>query len=737
MSITVSQLTGGQSATDATSYATASISPSANKLVLVTVFSEAGTASAPTVTGASMTWTQIDTQAQSGRRVTVFRSLNASPGSGALTIDFGANTQDNIMWTVEEFTGMDITGTNGSGAIVQVTKNTVSGGTALTVTLAAFSNVNNATYGAFGIGVSTTSTAGSGFSKVGDQGVGNNRMTTEFKDTNDTSVDITWADIATDDSGGIAIEIKAGASLVSSERDSEINGTLLASIPATYRIVVRDGDDQIIGEFTKFRNLNFGKRLNNYGIASFEIPVIDPDAENLVSLREYTVWIYYQKDAVSTLVWSGEQAMREGRLDNAGNNWCTIHCYDWFEQLNARYTASEVSFDQVDAGQIAWELIDQTQRPVFDTIFRPTANGPLIELNRVGAASNYLAVNEEVADGDTTYVTIADDANYVDLYEIDTSDIQDGAEINSVTVFAMIATDVVSGGDNSVVVKIGAGSNYFSPDLGLADDSLYTLVSYTWNNNPATSNPWTLANINDLKIGLNLSFAKCSQMYCLINYDYISIPGNDFGITEGTIEATIDRDRTYYNQNIMEAIINLTNVLSGFDFEITNNRVFNVYSVKGEDKSEDIILEYGVNIESVQVVEDFTSPVNRAIILGQSTDDINNLVRIERNDTGLQETYKIREGVLSEMDVTDTLTMEDKGDALIRKYGNPLLKIDIDLVKSTNVTVVDFALGDLITLVIQSGVYNIDETYRIFEYNLVFDDNNAEKLSLILGNFTI
>ena len=55
----------------------------------------------------------------------------------------------------------------------------------------------------------------------------------------------------------------------------------------------------------------------------------------------------------------------------------------------------------------------------------------------------------------------------------------------------------------------------------------------------------------------------------------------DLGITKGIIETTQNRDRTYYNQNIMEAIVNLSNVIGGFDFEFTHNKVFNVYAVKG------------------------------------------------------------------------------------------------------------------------------------------------------------
>jgi len=61
-----------------------------------------------------MTWTQIatrrDTSSDGTRRVTMFRALNASPGSGALTIDFAGQSQANCAWSLDEFSGTDKSG---------------------------------------------------------------------------------------------------------------------------------------------------------------------------------------------------------------------------------------------------------------------------------------------------------------------------------------------------------------------------------------------------------------------------------------------------------------------------------------------------------------------------------------------------------------------------------------------------------------------------------------------------
>lgn len=341
-----------------------------------------------------------------------------------------------------------------------------------------------------------------------------------------------------------------------------------------YRIIIKDGAGVPLGEFKIFRKLTMNKRLNNYGTASFEIPADDPKANSLIALRVYTVHIYrIDDDASELLLWAGEQAIRDGNLNDKGNNWCKITCFDWFEQLFSRYTSAEVTYSSTDAGEIAWSLIDTTQ--------------------------------------------------------------------------------------------------------GESD--------------------------------------------------------GDFGITEGVIEATQSRDRTYNNQNIGEAIINLANVINGFDFEINTSRVFNVSENIGVDRT-NLVLEYGRNIQSIDITEDFSFPVNRAIILGDSG-DYQVPLRVERDDAVSQGIYKLREGLLNEMNVSETDTLQEKGDALLRKRGEALFRTSMTLIPSSSPTIADFALGDVITLKVINGVYNIEEFFRIYEWTVVFTENDTEELDLVLGNF--
>lgn len=218
MAITATHLITNETNSGATSYVTASITPSANKLVLAGVASQiaGGTPNTPTLTGASMTWTLVTTylDVATNRRISLFRSLTSAPGTGVLTIDFAGQSQTRCNWSISEFDKVDIGGINGTRAIVQTVTGEVSGtNTGLTLTLGAFSGANNATYGVVRHnGASLAITQGTGFTELGELNGINQNIESEFVATNDTTVDWTWASSAVVGIG-IAAELKADPSI--------------------------------------------------------------------------------------------------------------------------------------------------------------------------------------------------------------------------------------------------------------------------------------------------------------------------------------------------------------------------------------------------------------------------------------------------------------------------------------------------------------------------------------------
>jgi len=215
MPITANNLIGAGSAASQNSYTTASYTPTTDRIVLIAVSNPrgAGSPNTPTISGNSMTWTQIRTfldASASLRRLTVFRGVATAPSTGTIVINFAGQSQDSCMWSITEYDGTDTTGTNGSNAIVQSVTGEANGtSTGVTATLAAFSNVNNATYGVVrhnsnGLAI----TQGSGFTEINEISITNNRSQTEFKDTNDTTVDWSWSSTSLN-ATAIAIELKS------------------------------------------------------------------------------------------------------------------------------------------------------------------------------------------------------------------------------------------------------------------------------------------------------------------------------------------------------------------------------------------------------------------------------------------------------------------------------------------------------------------------------------------------
>jgi hypothetical protein len=210
-------LTNGYDEVDATSFTTASVTPSANALLLLTVSaSVTGGSAAPTITGNGLTWVQVVTRQTSygdswdSRRITIFRAMGASPTTGTITIDFSGITQSRCLWSLSEFTGADTSGTDGSGAIVQSGGNDQSGGTSLTVTLSAFSSANNMAYGAIHHWWNEATTLGTGFSEIYDTTTssGTTGFQTQYK-LNDETVDWSWTTSVR--ASAIALEILASS----------------------------------------------------------------------------------------------------------------------------------------------------------------------------------------------------------------------------------------------------------------------------------------------------------------------------------------------------------------------------------------------------------------------------------------------------------------------------------------------------------------------------------------------
>lgn len=264
MAITYNTKTSGIDWLEPFPFVTASVTPTANTLQLLTVTSTRLTAATPfqgpnSITGCGLTWVLVRSQdfwpdasgsptVNMNGNVSVFRALGASPSAGSITINYpsGSGDLDTITWSLVEFAGVDTTGTNGSGAIVQ-SAGAQTGPTwpasNLSISLAALGSASNATYGAFASTWNvtdtgaTTPTAGSGYTTLHTNGNRTNFSITEFKAAGSTTVNVSYSPDS-ESIGGVAIEIKAAVTDTHVSLTGVAASGAIGSVAASHRAAI-------------------------------------------------------------------------------------------------------------------------------------------------------------------------------------------------------------------------------------------------------------------------------------------------------------------------------------------------------------------------------------------------------------------------------------------------------------------------------------------------------------------
>jgi len=151
MAITVTHKTDGADEDLGVSATTASVAFVNNRLYTVCVAIYLDIVDVTSITGGGITWVRVNGQSTgdgAGDTLFMYRGLVTSGATtGALTINM-ASGPNCVMWSVDEWLGMDTSGTNGSGAIVQ--SNVQTGfGTVATSTLSAFGDATNVALACF------------------------------------------------------------------------------------------------------------------------------------------------------------------------------------------------------------------------------------------------------------------------------------------------------------------------------------------------------------------------------------------------------------------------------------------------------------------------------------------------------------------------------------------------------------------------------------------------------------
>lgn len=202
MAIAFSVLTEGGEDTDNTTFTTASVSPAAGSIVLITVMNFENSSTQPSIgsiSGCGLTWTLVREQAVdnagSDRATAHIWVGTGTPSSGTITVDWtGATTVRRPSWIVTEVTGADT-----ANPIVQATGTTgASSGTSGNVSFAsAFADsVNNATFALYGVqnnsGTDFT-TVDANLTKLAWEAVSYSHQTIAYKIGEEANVDGSWS----------------------------------------------------------------------------------------------------------------------------------------------------------------------------------------------------------------------------------------------------------------------------------------------------------------------------------------------------------------------------------------------------------------------------------------------------------------------------------------------------------------------------------------------------------------
>lgn len=214
-------------------------------------------------------------------------------------------------------------------------------------------------------------------------------------------------------------------------------------------------------------------------------------------------------------------------------------------------------------------------------------------------------------------------------------------------------------------------------------------------------------------------------------YQNSDTPYSDFGITEGSITATKDRDRTLRFRRIKDVIEKMSsnNLEDGFDFDIDNTLAFNVYDQKGSQRDE-IVLEDGDNILTWTLHKPLVSALTNKVYgigAGQNDDD---LLWVEREAIdSYKSSFGLLEEILSEKEIITEDTLNDKCDKVLSDEQAPKYGLVVTLTDESPM-LTDYNVGDSLRVVIPKK--SIDAFYRIRQRTVNIESNGSVVVTLTM-----
>lgn len=210
---------------------------------------------------------------------------------------------------------------------------------------------------------------------------------------------------------------------------------------------------------------------------------------------------------------------------------------------------------------------------------------------------------------------------------------------------------------------------------------------------------------------------------------------NDFGVDAGNqqYDTGLLSDRNYFDQNVRDAIVNLTNLTDGvFDFRFNYDRSFETFAQIGSDRPE-YKFTYPYNISGGRVTHSATNLYNYIIGLGSGFGE--EALRTETADGESRANYKTRQKIVSFNSVTEQQTLDENSYAYLQKVKN-ILELPTFNVSGAFADLDIIGIGDRVPIeVLGHAALPLDGTYRIEKMDVTLDENDAETIAITVDNY--
>lgn len=227
----------------------------------------------------------------------------------------------------------------------------------------------------------------------------------------------------------------------------------------------------------------------------------------------------------------------------------------------------------------------------------------------------------------------------------------------------------------------------------------------------------------------------------LITTSQAQTNGN-FGITLGDTASVGLWNKSFSRASLKEAIQELADSPTrGFDFEVTYDKVFNIYKAIGSDRSNEILFESPGSIIDWSLPNDATGLANEIIGIGSGNgSEVQSVYTGSANNSDIaaasQVNYALRQKFYQRSSVENSDgSLADMVTGQLNDWAFPFEVPQITVNGNRAPFITDYDIGDTIRVRLKDSdiAKHIDGAYRIERYDLAIDDNDDERITLALS----